>query len=64
MYKRQEKAGIIKEKTPVVIGETTPETKPILTTRAKEVFYPLKTPEAVCVTYEAGEVLVLSLIHI
>lgn len=24
----------------------------------KEVFYPLKTPEAVCVTYEAGEVLV------
>ena len=44
---------------------------------AKEVFYPLKTPEAVCVTYEAGEVLVstpgadeevntplLSLIHI
>lgn len=25
---------------------------------AKEVFYPLKTPEAVCVTYEAGEVLV------
>ena len=32
-----EKAGIIKEKTPVVIGETTPETKPIFTTRAKEV---------------------------
>lgn len=25
---------------------------------AKEVFYPLKTPEAVCVTYESGEVLV------
>lgn len=25
---------------------------------AKEVFYPLKTPEAVCVTYEGGEVLV------
>ena len=36
-----EKAGIIKEKTPVVIGETTPETKPIFTTRAKEVNAPI-----------------------
>lgn len=35
-----EKAGIIKE-TPVVIGETTPETKPIFTTRAKEVNAPI-----------------------
>ena len=34
-------AGIIKEKTPVVIGETTPETKPIFTTRAKEVNAPI-----------------------
>ena len=30
-----------KEKTPVVIGETTPETKPISTTRAKEVNAPI-----------------------
>ena len=36
-----EKAGIIKEKTPVVIGETTPETKPIFTTRAKEINAPI-----------------------
>ncbi len=30
-----------KKKTPVVIGETTPETKPIFTTRAKEVNAPI-----------------------
>lgn len=31
-----EKAGIIKEKTPVVIGRTHPETKPVFLTRAKK----------------------------
>ena len=36
-----EKAGIIKENTPVVIGETTPETKPVFITRAKEVNAPI-----------------------
>ena len=32
-----EKAGIIKQGIPVVIGETAPETKPVFTERAKEV---------------------------
>lgn len=36
-----EKAGIIKENIPVVIGETTPETKPVFMTRAKEVNAPI-----------------------
>lgn len=36
-----EKAGIIKENTPVIIGETTPETKPVFITRAKEVNAPI-----------------------
>ncbi len=37
----REKAGIIKEGIPVVIGETTPETKPVFATRAKEMHAPL-----------------------
>lgn len=36
-----EKAGIIKENIPVVIGETTPETKPVFIGRAKEVNAPI-----------------------
>lgn len=36
-----EKAGIIKEGIPVVIGETTPETKPVFSARAKEVNAPI-----------------------
>lgn len=36
-----EKAGIIKENIPVVIGETTPETKPVFIDRAKEVNAPI-----------------------
>lgn len=36
-----EKAGIIKEGIPVVIGETTPETKPVFSGRAKEVNAPI-----------------------
>lgn len=31
-----EKAGIIKEKTPIIIGETNPETKPVFVEKAKE----------------------------
>lgn len=37
----REKAGIIKEGIPVVVGETTPETKPVFATRAKEMCAPL-----------------------
>lgn len=37
----REKAGIIKEGIPVVIGETTAETKPVFTARAKEMHAPL-----------------------
>ncbi|EKU88013.1 bifunctional folylpolyglutamate synthase/dihydrofolate synthase [Bacteroides oleiciplenus] len=36
-----EKAGIIKSKTPVVIGETTPETKSVFTKKALEVGAPI-----------------------
>lgn len=36
-----EKAGIIKEGIPVVIGETTSETKPVFTSRAKKVNAPI-----------------------
>lgn len=36
-----EKAGIIKENIPVVIGETTPETKPVFIGRAKEANAPI-----------------------
>lgn len=36
-----EKAGIIKNCIPVVIGETTPETKPVFLNRAKEVNAPI-----------------------
>jgi len=36
-----EKAGIIKSQTPVVIGETTPETKPVFLQKAKEMDAPL-----------------------
>lgn len=36
-----EKAGIIKEKTPVVIGENTSETKPIFLQRAQEMHAPI-----------------------
>lgn len=36
-----EKAGIIKRETPVIIGESTPETKPIFTTKAAEVNAPI-----------------------
>ncbi|WP_294610035.1 folylpolyglutamate synthase/dihydrofolate synthase family protein [uncultured Bacteroides sp.] len=36
-----EKAGIIKSKTPVVIGETTPETKPVFTKKALETGAPI-----------------------
>lgn len=36
-----EKAGIIKENTPVVIGETTPETKPVFIERARKVHAPI-----------------------
>lgn len=37
----QEKAGIIKEGIPVVIGETTAETKPVFAARAQEVHAPI-----------------------
>lgn len=37
----REKAGIIKEGIPVVIGESTPETKPVFAARAKEMHAPL-----------------------
>lgn len=40
-----EKAGIIKENIPVVIGETTPETKPVFIGRAKEVNAPIHFAE-------------------
>ena len=36
-----EKAGIIKEHVPVVIGETTPETQPVFRNRAQEVNAPI-----------------------
>ena len=36
-----EKAGIIKEGIPVVIGEVTPETKPVFTARARETHAPI-----------------------
>ena len=36
-----EKAGIIKSRIPVVIGETTPETKPVFTKKAREVDAPI-----------------------
>lgn len=36
-----EKAGIIKTDIPVVIGETTPETQPVFTAKAKEVDAPI-----------------------
>ena len=36
-----EKAGIIKEGTPVVIGETTPETKPVFLAKAAEMHAPI-----------------------
>lgn len=37
----QEKAGIIKEGIPVVIGETTAETKPVFAARAQEIHAPI-----------------------
>lgn len=37
----EEKAGIIKENTPVVIGETTPETKPVFIRQAQKVNAPI-----------------------
>ena len=37
----QEKAGIIKTGVPVVIGESTPETRPVFTAKAKEMEAPL-----------------------
>ena len=37
----REKAGIIKSGIPVVIGETTPETKPVFTKQAREVDAPI-----------------------
>lgn len=40
-----EKAGIIKEQVPVVIGETTPETKQVFMTRAKEANAPIHFAE-------------------
>ena len=36
-----EKAGIIKENTPIIIGETTPETKPVFIERAQSVHAPI-----------------------
>lgn len=36
-----EKAGIIKSQTPVIIGETTPETKPVFIKKANEVGAPI-----------------------
>ena len=36
-----EKAGIIKPHTPVIIGETTPETRPVFTTKANEMKAPI-----------------------
>lgn len=35
------KAGIIKENTPIIIGETTPETKPVFIERAQSVHAPI-----------------------
>ena len=40
-----EKAGIIKEGIPVVIGETTPETKPVFAKKAEEVNAPIHFAE-------------------
>ena len=40
-----EKAGIIKEGIPVVIGETTPETKPVFAEKAEEVKAPIHFAE-------------------
>lgn len=40
-----EKAGIMKEHIPVVIGETTPETKPVFIARSKEVNAPIHFAE-------------------
>lgn len=40
-----EKAGIIKENTPVVIGEPTPETLPVFTLKASEMHAPLYQAE-------------------
>lgn len=40
-----EKAGIIKPRTPVVIGETTPETRPVFVQKAKEMDAPITFAE-------------------
>ena len=41
-----EKAGIIKENTPVVVGEWLPETRPVFEQKAAEMNSPLYTPDA------------------
>ena len=50
-----EKAGIIKQNTPVVIGEYTEETKPVFVAKAEEnnapIYFAQETPD---VTYECG----------
>lgn len=48
-----EKAGIIKEGIPVVIGETTPETKPVFIARAKEVDAPIFFAEEAEIVYDS-----------
>lgn len=48
-----EKAGIIKEGIPVVIGETTPETKPVFSVRAKEVNAPILFSEEEQLLFES-----------
>lgn len=48
-----EKAGIIKEGIPVVIGETTPETKPVFIARAREVDAPISFAEEAEIVYDS-----------
>ena len=48
-----EKAGIIKEGIPVVIGETTPETKPVFSVRAKEMNAPILFSEEEQLLFES-----------
>ena len=40
-----EKAGIIKKETPVVVGETTAETRPVFANKAKEMHAPMVWPK-------------------
>lgn len=49
----KEKAGIIKEGIPVVIGETTPETKPVFIARAREVDAPISFAEEAEIVYDS-----------